>query len=384
MSFSSATANYALRLWSASGDQFDNADYNYNLTQIDTILAQPRPASSAAAGAALPGTPANGDLFYLTAPIAGTFAANTLLQYIGTAWHPVGQPELSASVPTANLYGGRTVLLTGASAPFAAWTLIVYNGTTTSWQQVGRGIDVIDPVATPLAGLTGNYAGRVLVITNSATEPTNGTTFVAYDILRWNGTIYELVGPQKNPTVSTTITGLGTAASGKQGLIRAGSTPYSFLPVIYDATYTHWIGETDTLASQLGPVATTSTSMTQLTQSELPTPYMPWAVYDTAGLKPQFRLISELVTDNVGGTATAALGFRGVNVSGTPGAFTTSATTIAVTGNTNQLKDTGWIDIPALTVTDYLDMTVQIQSSSGSVSATVAHATIRFRWVSKP
>src|SRR3990167_8865604 len=42
-------------------------------------------------------------------------------------------------------------------------------------------------------------------------------------------------------TVATTVAGLGTATDGKIGLIRAGSTPFDFVQVIYDATYAKWV-----------------------------------------------------------------------------------------------------------------------------------------------
>lgn len=44
-------------------------------------------------------------------------------------------------------------------------------------------------------------------------------------------------------STGTTISGLGTAADGKMGLIRAGSTPFDFITVVYDATYGKWVSQ---------------------------------------------------------------------------------------------------------------------------------------------
>lgn len=382
MSYSSTTANYGLRLWSANGDAYATTDLVFNFTTIDTILAQPRATNQAELLAAVPGS-ANfqGRLVYLTAADSG-FPTDTLIRYNGSSWRAVGPHEILSSVPSSGNYGGRLVLLSGASGGFAAWTLITYNGTTSSWQNVGRGTDVVDPGATPLGTLTGNYAGRIIVITNDTTEPTNGQEFSAYDVLCWDGSIWHRVGPQVNPIESTTISGLGTGSAGSQGLIKAGSTPFDFEPVIYSAGYSKWIGSDKVLASQSNTVTTTATSLTQLTATELACPYIPWRTLLTAGLKPQYRLVAELVTDNVSGTATAVLAFRSCDATGSPGSYTASATTLTLTGNTNTLKDTGWIDIPSLSTKDFLDVTVQIMSSSGAVNSTISHATILQRWVS--
>lgn len=43
--------------------------------------------------------------------------------------------------------------------------------------------------------------------------------------------------------IATTVAGLGTAAGGAMGMLRLGSTPYVYLPVIYDATYGKWVSE---------------------------------------------------------------------------------------------------------------------------------------------
>jgi hypothetical protein len=382
LSYSSTTPNYSLRLWSGNGDSYDVADLTYNWNTIDTVLAQPRATNSAELLAAVPST-ANfdGRLVYLTAADSG-FPAKTLIRYNGSAWRTVGPHEILSSLPVTGLYGGRLVLLSASSGGFAAWTLVVYNGDTTSWQNVGRGTDVIDPTGTPLAGLSGNYAGRLIVISNATTEPTTSEAFSAYDVLRYDGSIWKRVGPQHNPTEATTIAGLGTGAAGEQGLIVAGTTPYSFLQVSYSNTYSKWVGETSVLASQLDVVTTASTSFTQVTGAELDTPWIPWRVYNTAGLKPQYRLIAELVNANVSGTTTAALAFRSCDASGSPGSYTTSATTIAVTGTSNTLLDSGWIDIPSLTLKDFLDVSVQVKSSDATMNASIAHATIRQRWVS--
>jgi len=43
--------------------------------------------------------------------------------------------------------------------------------------------------------------------------------------------------------VAVTVAGLGTGFAGKHGLIRVGSTPFSFVALVYDSTLAKWVSE---------------------------------------------------------------------------------------------------------------------------------------------
>lgn len=388
MSYSAVTPNYSLRLWSGLSDIFDNADLVFNLGIIDTELAAARSANAVSKVAVLPVLtgPDQGAIYWLTAANGG-FPINSIVRWDGAAWRNVGPIELQAAAPatgTAAHHNGRVVMLTADDAPngFTAWTLIAYNGATASWQRVGSGTDVAAVLPT-----TGNYNGRLVVLSSGATEPTSGETFSAWDLVRWNGTLWHKIGPTSQPPEATTITpGFGVASAGKPGLLTAGATPYDFNQMSYSSNLSKWVSSSEIVSTQLGTATTTSATYADLADTDLGKPWIPWKTRDTAGIKPQFRMMAELNSDTGGITASCVLTCRSCNVASTPGAFTVftaGAAELTVVGTSSTLRDSGWVDLPVLAVNDLLAVSAQIKTSNVANVTTVKHISIRVRWVSK-
>lgn len=177
---------------------------------------------------------------------------------------------------------------------------------------------------------------------------------------------------------------LGGDVPGRPGMLRVGSSPYDFFPLTYDAVYGKWVSDFQVLASVEGGKATASTSYQALGNGEAPAPSIPWGDFDTAGLKPQYRLIALLANDTAGGTATATMIFESFNDNDAIVGGTAAAWSVAVTGTSPRLRSSGWQDIPSLTARAFLLSTFALKSSSGANLASMGSSTsVQFRWVSK-
>ena len=113
-----------------------------------------------------------------------------------------------------------------------------------------------------------------------------------------------------NVAVATTVAGLGAGQDGKIGLIRAGSTPFEFVQVMYDSTYGKWVSpqifvghsqyynvtwDTHTTTSYTYPPASLGTDVQ-------PIGWVPgWRDYDGAGLLPQGRVAGSIRTNTSSG-----------------------------------------------------------------------------------
>lgn len=91
-----------------------------------------------------------------------------------------------------------------------------------------------------LAQVNGNIdnsniaAAAAIALSKLAGYPSDATKFA-----RGDGT---WAAPSSGTaTIATTVAGLGTAADGKQGVLRVGSSAYDFLGVVYDSTYSKWV-----------------------------------------------------------------------------------------------------------------------------------------------
>lgn len=193
--------------------------------------------------------------------------------------------------------------------------------------------------------------------------------------------IWQVVGATVNAgntVVATTVAGLGAGVDGKAGLVRAGSTPYDFMALTYDATYGKWVSGTTTIEPTGQPSGSTTSYADVSAPAGVP---LPWRNLDAAGLKPQFRLTAGFSTNGVN----AVFGALQAYADDTPGNYNTtqgSQFCVITTATNLGFQDSGWTDLPSPTVKDNLSVRVQWkQASSGS--GTLVYAGIHIRWVSK-
>lgn len=231
----------------------------------------------------------------------------------------------------------------------------------------------------PLA-LTGATAAARFVGGTTSGAPASGTFSLGDFSVDQTGSIYictaagspgtwTQVGGSAGATVATTISGLGTASGGKIGLIRAGSSPFDFLTVVYDATYSHWVSQIFPMTNALINGGTTSnTGYTGLSGSIENRVWVPWKTYSTAGLTLQMRLIGQISATS-GNTTSAALQLFSNNVGSTAAANGTQTSVITTTSTSAVLGDSGWVNADAgATVHDVASVDIQIKVSAGTAA----------------
>lgn len=176
-------------VWDQTNDVFDYTQLAANNDAIDAAIALPRTANAITQVAALPvglnATTDRGKVYFLTSPDQ-SFVAGSIVRWTGSDFRNVQATEVLSTVPTLNNYDGRTVLLSGASGGFAAWTLIRYQGGT--WYIVNQGIEAQAVLPSAAA-----YAGRVILLSSASGG------FPAYSVVRSDGAAWALVGPQPIP-----------------------------------------------------------------------------------------------------------------------------------------------------------------------------------------
>lgn len=118
------TTNFGFTVWDLDSDRWSKDEYAANLDLIDEKLHEA--LNSVNIVSVLPSSPSAGDLVMLNIASSG-FPAWTLLRAdSGGNWRTVGPVETASTLPTTNLFNGRTVLLTAASGSFPAWCLVIY------------------------------------------------------------------------------------------------------------------------------------------------------------------------------------------------------------------------------------------------------------------
>jgi hypothetical protein len=166
--------------------------------------------------------------------------------------------------------------------------------------------------------------------------------------------------------VATTVAGLGTASSGKIGLIRAGSSPYEMIGLTYDSTKAKWVSP-ELVFSSPGASGTVNANTDSLVL---------WAIIDgwdsikAAGLTMEARLsffMNANVTTNNGydlGVLSQAI------TAGYPtaiGSFTNLASVRTLPTASNRGYDLGWIAAnPASNNRAIFAMNVNSSSSGNS------------------
>lgn len=186
-------------------------------------------------------------------------------------------------------------------------------------------------------------------------------------------------------TVATTVAGLGTAEDGKVGLIRAGSSPFDFLLVVYDATYGKWVSDAwCACAYTSGSTATRTGVTTYGAVGDNFKSYTPWRVLNTAGLSDQYRVIA-LLSCSGGATGSVAVILQGYDTGGALAATlgtefsvgsTTSATAVGVDG--------GWVEassIGTVTAKDFMAPHSRFKTSNAAQTVTLTQTDCQQRWV---
>jgi hypothetical protein len=226
-------------VWSDPTDLYDHEELGENFDLIDSLLGT---TQSVEIVATLPTTNLfSGRLVMLSADVSG-FKAWTICRYDGSAWKAVGPFEVHTTLPSSGNFAGRLIVLSSASGGFDAFTLLYYDGSAwKNWQ--GRIVEVVTALPS-----TNNFTGRLAyctqpVGTNEAyilyiygnsqwnrvtprsidighprpASPYVGqiyeldqadSPFAAYDVIRWNGSTWDKVGPytqMATPTYTTTI-----------------------------------------------------------------------------------------------------------------------------------------------------------------------------------
>lgn len=149
--------------------------------------------------------------------------------------------------------------------------------------------------------------------------------------------------------MAATVAGLGAGVDGKTGILKAGATPFRFMPVVYEATLGKWISEE---SWQDGSWATISTPVNDTTMTELASRstfhnYLSyhWNDYDVAGMRPQIRCCFEY-WNPASSFSNYSFGWRGRNL-GTAGwsGITSLVSSISAHNVTSpDAIDTGWLE----------------------------------------
>jgi len=152
-----------------------------------------------------------------------------------------------------------------------------------------------------------------------------------------------IAAASNNITVATTVAGLGAGAGGKVGRLRIGSSPYEFVDLVYDSTYSKWVSAP---VRQLVTAASINTASATYVGSASENPlWLPnyKALYD-AGLRPQLRWFGT-IRNNGGSLGTGGLRiYDAADGDTADGTNVGTADCVTTTSVSNTLKDSGWID----------------------------------------
>lgn len=277
---------------------------------------------------------------------------------------------------------------------------------TTNDSPSGLGFNAaMDAIDTTLLGFPQAPAG----IVSGEAMVYNGTTWVRSSVtklglgsiaqggatsgqaLTWNGSAWAPSTISSGATVATSTAGLpGSPANGELAMIRAGSSSYDFLPLIYDSTYTKWVSPVYARI-ELGSRATGHGALTNSYAyiSQIGLDLIPYGTLKTAGLTLQCRLWIRDFYGGSAGTTYAQVHTLGQNDNGTDtgngfSAVTGQELTTTLTSTTNamelsKLATPSWSDISTASA-DSLAVTVYAKHSA-SASANIAGSRIEFRWV---
>ncbi len=180
--------------------------------------------------------------------------------------------------------------------------------------------------------------------------------------------------------VATTVAGLGTGVDGVIGLIRAGSTPFDFKTVIYDATYGKWVSAQEMSATSSGTAQTRTGATTYGGFTDSFQVWTPYKVFQTAGLVDQWRTTC-LMNCSGGATGSVAITLQGWNTGGAIASLTATEFSVATTTSaTNVGGDGGWTAPASPTSDDFASAHGRFKTSSAAQTVSVTNFCAWLRW----
>jgi len=307
-----------------------------------------------------------------------------------TTFNDTGITGNSGSSPTINTTGQLSV---NGSALFQSST----NSTTAFQIQNSSGTSLLTVDTSGLVITLGAASSTPVILVlgtkNTAGDPTCTNGGVYYNSSSTqirgciNGTYNNLGGTNTGTTVPTT-----NLYDGRTFRLRVGSSPYEFVDLVYDATYTKWVSNFQSAAT---PVL--SGSCCSINNESNYTMSVPgYKLFRAAGLTLQIRLQGSAYRSggtfggevyvmargaNVGGTPTQITSYNQQS-SFTPGPISISGSSrISATSATEY--DSGWINDPnaAGTSYDHLELMTSVNDENTAESCTFIYGGMAYRWV---
>lgn len=204
-------------------------------------------------------------------------------------------------------------------------------------------------------------------------SPANGQALI------YNGTNFVNAGVVKT---ATTVAGAGTLTDGMAVLIRAGSSPFDFVAMVYDATYGKLVG--DDMASAVFKGSATKTGDTNYAGiTETAIFYKPYATLVTAGLTPQFRVIARGHISGGGATASFAGTIQGGDAGAALAQMGSAEISVGTTTSTTDVfVDGGWAsDGGSVTSKDVCFLHARHKTSNAAQTVTTVEWCASLRWV---
>lgn len=183
-----------------------------------------------------------------------------------------------------------------------------------------------------------------------------------------------------NFLVEDTAAKLGGNIHGRNGMVRAGTTPYNFFQLTYDGVYEKWVSNFWVGARMSEVQSTTDTSYTFDGAGFSPA-IIPYSDFTAAGLDVQVRLMGFLGSSNASGVTTATVGFQTYDADDVQAGFTSSSWSISNTGTSFKFKDSGWQDHPSVTDKDVMMFGPVFKTNNASYTAIAVYLTVLARWI---
>ena len=260
----------------------------------------------------------------------------------------------------------------------------------------GTNLFVVDTLNNLITLKTASATPTVLVLSdkNTAGDPatcTNGGLYYNSNSSQiracLNGALNNTVGTNTGTTIPTT-----NLYDGRTFALRAGSTPFEFIDLIYDGTYGKWVSDTTTLSLTSGSLGSRYTAgssyvdyMSGTANGTAWLNYIPirWKKYDDVGLKPQMRFIATGYS-SASMTGYVQMAYQSSNIGDTSwsSSITWGGETTFVVNNAVETHESDWVVIPGgYTIKDFIRLNPQLKSN-GSDNFHAYEVTGYLRWVS--
>ncbi len=334
--------------------------------------------SSAAAGSASTVIRSNATIaaFDATSPTTQAFGDSAV---VGTAAFAARRDHKHAmpATPVTSIAKSGSSAITGAATVSA--------GANISLTQVGS--DIAIAASSGGGGGSGFVAADVIWDTKGDIAAATGADAAVKVPAGANGSILvtdsaQTAGVKWLPRTGTSLP--GSPMDGDTLLVRAGSSPFDFMLMVYDATYGKWVSEEFTATTKTQPaVSTTSTAYVTVTAAALTRSPWPWKTGNTAGLTLQVRVAGLLQIASGAATASVAVQVLSFDTGGTAATDGTQFAAATHTGDTNSTGvDSGWTALPGgLTPRDFIIFDLQTKTSSGAATASLRECNVLARWV---